>query len=786
MAQINEATELPDVEPTTRGIDVHATPEAFGAPIAEGIKAVGAEAGQLGTFYDQVAADDATNNWHKKVNTILNGDPNDPDKPGYLNQKGADAMHGYAQMQQDLNDAEQEQRNTLGSARAKFEFDQDTRRTRFLLDQQTSGHYRQQYNEWQLKTNEDKLQGAKDLAANNPDDQNAIGLALTQAREAATATAQITRGKSFGQNPDDAQKEVDHADQQVRLAQFGAYMVSDPSKALHLLQSDGGAVLKSLPENQYVSLYRQAEEWAGNAKTTTQSDADVKYWQDQAAQAVSRSSTSAGSAPNNIGNVKTKENTFANPTTPQDGVVLAANNLRQGYRGLTLEQIANKWAPAKDGNNPAQWAATVSRVSGIQPGQVPNLDDPKQLQGLITGIGTAEKNKTDFGLFSPQTIAAGVSASLGGKQANLQQGAVATQTSFMSQSDFLLEHRDEAIERFRSEVAADPVFGGRADLIDKAVNSYEIRYNRQIRDQNSQYLVNTHKIEQAIDQGKLTSWDEVSAQSKEMAAAVTQLRLENPAGYHEMENWFKSNAGGVTKGYGTQFSDVLDRVLAPVGDPRRIEDPAKINGMIGPGENALITNSGASVLQQLLQARNQPGGEGNITQLRNYLNQAKSIVDPYTGKVMGDVWPQGQNKYAAFVGDTLKLVANERAQGEPMSEILAKGGAVDKLLGRSGLSLDEQRKAQREIVHDARVAPELAAQKYLRQSADVKYLQDGITQQKISRAQAAWAIKMGARSIAQLQEAYAAKPPLINREDLKEAYDHLTKYHRNFFGQPEL
>ena len=67
MAQINEATELPDVEPTTRGIDVHATPAAFGGAIAEGIESAGAEATKFGAFYDEVAADHAVNNLAQKI-----------------------------------------------------------------------------------------------------------------------------------------------------------------------------------------------------------------------------------------------------------------------------------------------------------------------------------------------------------------------------------------------------------------------------------------------------------------------------------------------------------------------------------------------------------------------------------------------------------------------------------------------------------------------------------------------------------------------------------------------
>src|SRR5579872_567616 len=136
MATLPDDIGAPTVEPTTRGIDVRANPEQTGALIAEGTEHLAAGLNKAADFYNQVAADNATNNWHKKVENILYGDPNDPDNsPGYFNMKGQDAMNARPQVMQELEKAADEQRQTLYGARAQFEFDQDTRRTRFLTDQ---------------------------------------------------------------------------------------------------------------------------------------------------------------------------------------------------------------------------------------------------------------------------------------------------------------------------------------------------------------------------------------------------------------------------------------------------------------------------------------------------------------------------------------------------------------------------------------------------------------------------------------------------------------------------
>lgn len=834
MAEQNEGLTLPTVQPTTQGINVRASPEAFGAPIAKGLEQLGTGINKAADFYGEVAADNATNNWHKKVENILYGDPNDPDNsPGYFNMKGADAMNARPQVMKELEDAANEQRNTLFTPESKFQFDQDTRRTRFLTDQQIGSHYEQQKQQWGLKTNEDKLQAAEDAIARNPNDPATLSLSLTQAREAAIATAQLTRGSGF-----DAKAEIEKADQIIRLKQLDALRVTDPQAALDLLtKADGGKVLRSLPN--YASLVHQVQEDAVNASTAKSTDKNIANWTGKAAQSIStpqqlqqHSTVPPAQYNNAIAGVDPK---YRNAT----GIILA---------GETQHDAASA-GPNGDYHVAGVGQFTVDQwktVTGqtIAPGDVgvkgkdPRLDPNASIHAIGLEMQQdrdayfkrfgREPTAGDLALMHQQGQAGGLklfsalidnpnapAANYVSEQALANNGFkdnAATVTvaqavrgisdyymkghggsfggagatgQYPSQSDFLIAHLPDAVEQYRNEIEDDPAFAGREDLVDRAVNSFENRYRRQIRDQNQQYIVDMHQIQSVIAQGYYTSWNDVMAISPEMAATSMRLLWENPQAYHEMDNWFKANAGGAAKSFGTQFSNVLDRVLAPVGDPQRIEDPAQINSMIGRGENALITNTGGAVLQGLLQARNQPNGENDIAQLRGYLNTARPWINPLEKESLGTISPTGRARFERFVGQVLPLVAQERSQGEPMSEILAKGGAVDKLLVNAmGDSKANQQKDKNNLVHDPRIAPEKAAQDYLRKSADLQYLKDGIAQNKISPAQAAWGIKMGARSVQQLQDAYRAG--MINRKDAEEAFDHLTQYHRNFYGQPEL
>lgn len=126
------------------------------------------------------------------------------------------------------------------------------------------------------------------------------------------------------------------------------------------------------------------------------------------------------SVPANMGNVKAKDGTFAMPATPTDGVVLAANNLRSGYRGLTIPQIAQKWVGTdQPPDQITAWAQNVARASGLPLDKKPNLDDPATLKALMRGISVAEKAPQDQALFTPAVIEDGVTAALGGQKANL-------------------------------------------------------------------------------------------------------------------------------------------------------------------------------------------------------------------------------------------------------------------------------------------------------------------------------------------------------------------------------
>lgn len=169
--------------------------------------------------------------------------------------------------------------------------------------------------------------------------------------------------------------------------------------------------------------------------------------------------SSAGVNANNLGNVKTAAGAagnsaqFENPASPEDGVILTANNLRSDYRGMTLSQIANKYAPPSE-NKTSDWLNNVSKISGISADSTPDLDDPSTLKKLLTGIAGAEKSPADRALFTSDILDSGIQKSLNGGKPTLG-GAIQTGQDFTQQSQLYATLKKSA-DIYTKQLYADP------------------------------------------------------------------------------------------------------------------------------------------------------------------------------------------------------------------------------------------------------------------------------------------------------------------------------------------
>ncbi len=153
---------VPSVLPATEAApafqNIHATANAFGAPQGQALEELGQRFEQAGNrladvaiarqnIFNQVAADDASNNWQDATNKLLYGDPEKGDT-GFYGKKGREAMEAYPGVRKQLDAMLQEHRSKLQNPMQQIRFDSETRRMRQYLMSETGRHYDRENNRW--------------------------------------------------------------------------------------------------------------------------------------------------------------------------------------------------------------------------------------------------------------------------------------------------------------------------------------------------------------------------------------------------------------------------------------------------------------------------------------------------------------------------------------------------------------------------------------------------------------------------------------------------------------
>lgn len=394
----------------------------------------------------------------------------------------------------------------------------------------------------------------------------------------------------------------------------------------------------------------------------------------------------AASNPNNMGNVKAPGGGFATPATPVDGVVLAANTLRRGYQGLTLQQIGQKWEGTSQ-QNINNWVNNVSEATGILPGTVPNLNDPIVLQNLLGGIATAEKSKGDRAQFTDGVIAQGVDAALGGKTANMAPNAAAA-SPYRSEADYYRANYDQIITTARDRAQAlhpdDPVF------VQQATARVEQRVNDVIRQQELSYKQDGDMVYQAVTGAmsngqRPTSVAMLMAISPDVKAAWGRLQTENPLVAANIENRLLiANGRGDAHDlmtYGPQFYTLFNQVHETPGSAGRMTDPNQLYQYLGNG----LTMAGLETLRGEMAAKATPESAADSAMVKSALAYAKhqlSFEADYGSFKIPD--PQGEDAFNIhFLPAFFKAYDAGVAAGKTPYQLLSKDSPdfiVDKLV----------------------------------------------------------------------------------------------------------
>jgi len=354
-----------------------------------------------------------------------------------------------------------------------------------------------------------------------------------------------------------------------------------------------------------------------------------------------QSSGDVSTNPFNLGNVKTAHGAstgtaeFAQPASPLDGVILTANTLRSGYQGLTLAQIGAKWAPSSE-NKTGDWVSNVSRASGLTPDSIPDLNDPAQLQKLITGIATAEKSPKDRALFNSDIIAQGAAAAITGAKPTLNQTAPATAPI-----------APEEATKFEPGATPEETLLNLDKIYPAALSRANAIPNLDQREATLKALEQKHQIYAAGAQAWKTQFNnqaqnlavdphftDISQIPPDMRSALadnplTMQFLEKRA-YYNLKN--TGNMVSVDKAeFGSGFYDNLSKVYAPPSSPGAITSADQLYKAEVAGQ---ITPAGFERLKKEIDAKSTPEGQAALQMKGAMFNTARSQItstNPTTG-----------------------------------------------------------------------------------------------------------------------------------------------------------
>jgi len=251
---------------------INANPSQFGATIATGLQQFGQGAVKASQFYDQVSADDVTNNYFDQTNKRLYGDPSKtttgPDgqpvaDTGFFGLKGAAQMAARPALQQAMDQDLQNYRSQLKTPEAQLEFDRNSRRYRTMVMERVGVASERAMTQYGMETTVGQAHVALTEVSNNAYDDNAFNHGLAD-----LTNAYLKRVDLQGLGPVGAQAAKDQALADAWRARLETMGVHDPAKAAALAdqhQKELGVAYEPIANSLRARADAQAGEQAGKA-----------------------------------------------------------------------------------------------------------------------------------------------------------------------------------------------------------------------------------------------------------------------------------------------------------------------------------------------------------------------------------------------------------------------------------------------------------------------------------------------------------------------------------------
>ena len=604
-------------------LSVRGTPASFGGELAQGGEALGQGAQKGAQFYEQAAADDASNNLQDSYSKILYGDPSKPNPDGtpdtgFLGLKGAAALNAAPNVQQTLDSKLKEIRGTLSTPEQQLQFDNFSRRYRMIVDEKIGSHTDSQTAIYAQTTNVASAKLAMDHISNNFDNPNEVAGGASDLTAAYVKNAQLQ-----GATPDSPQmKEAFASARRDALdAQLNAMAVKDPSRALAILDKNkdiAGVKYDDLANKFRVRAYQQRGQDIGEQaiKKTYQGAAPANFQPVDLTAAGAPYGISgsylqrvqqieSGSNPNQTSSTGAQGPfQFIPSTAKQYGLKNPFDMQASADAAARLAADNSKALTAQLGRPPTDAELYLAHQQGSD-GAAKLLANPNARAGDIVGDKAIRVNGGD-----PNAPASAFTSMWAAKfagapgQANAMRKASAYQ-DILANPDLDPNVRQHALayvnqQMTAQQVAEEQTAQAKKAVSDKAMDGY---VSRMLTGQNTGNMVN-----------EIANDPNLTPEVKWHLGEAVQKASGN-------------DVQSATQTYGPGFWKAYQQATAPMDDPSRIGDPTTLLRLAGPDvdpEHAL-TLAGVQKLQTMIRenAKSVDAASVNTTKT-GLLNYAKS------------------------------------------------------------------------------------------------------------------------------------------------------------------
>ena len=372
---------------------VEAGPNSFGAAVAQGVDQLAAGVDQGLHFYNQVSADNATNNLITQATNILHGDASSPAKgpdgnpiidqstgqpvpdTGYFGKRGADAMAARGDVMSSLDETIKQARESLHTPQAQLQFDNDSRRMRAQWQAQVGEHADREQMTYALDTASMSGQLGLNDVGRSPSDDAIVAQARERVRGAYFKVAQIK-----GENPAMA---LVKANQDVAFTQIRSLLNTNPLAAKSALEKNMN-ILAGLPGTY--GIQREINGAAQDYLVGTLSDPALV----EAARAKFTAEPGAG-VPQHVGFADVQRAILSQESGNNPGIGDSVDGAR-GVGQIVPDTFRRFARPGEDINNPADNRAVANRM--IQQFYVKYNGDPAK---IATAYFSGEGNVAQSG-----------------------------------------------------------------------------------------------------------------------------------------------------------------------------------------------------------------------------------------------------------------------------------------------------------------------------------------------------------------------------------------------------